>query len=260
MHGVTNITVFDYSCLFILSLPSSYQQGFCPVCRTTIGPTYSSAEAGVQVGIKIDLFRDTSFEDLVRSQQPHISSRSNGDGKFRTTSLLHQCDVDVRTDRKFYNVEGGGHPPANSMRSYLSDNSGPTMDRDEHGNNNKTTGALNKKYENNDITASPPAGSPEKLLDPVNFSYSSRKSSVSRVPGPGSGFQKGSPMGREGREGKEGREQDSLKQAYSTPRNSNRSTRSLHGLKYVSSIHRIDSVTSASDDAQTRCSDATTLN
>jgi hypothetical protein len=214
----------------------------------------------VQDGIKIDMFRETSFEDLVRSQQPHISSRSNGGGKFRTTSLLHQCDVDVRTDRTFYNVEGGGHPPANSMRSYLSDNSGPTINRNDYENHKETTEALKNKYAKDDTTASPPAGSPEKLLDPVNFTYSSRKSSVSRVPGPGSGFQKGSPMTREGREGREGREPDSLKQAHSTPRNSNRSTRSLHGLKYVSSIHRIDSVTSASDDAQTRCSDATTLN
>ena len=217
----------------------------------------------MQGGIKIDMFRETSFEDLVRSQQPHISSRSNGGGKFRTTSLLHQCDVDVRTDRTFYNAEEGGHPPANSMRSYLSDNSGPTINRDEYENHKEIKEALSKKCGNNDTTASPPAGSPEKLLDPVNFTYSSRKSSVSRVPGPGSGFQKGSPMtreGREGKEGREGREPDSLKQAHSTPRNSNRSTRSLHGLKYVSSIHRIDSVTSASDDAQTRCSDATTLN
>ena len=218
----------------------------------------------MQGGIKIDLFRETSFEDLVRSQQPHISSGSNGGGRFRTTSLLHQCDVDVRTDRTFYNVEEGGHPPANSMRSYLSDSSGPTINRDTN-ENHKEIKELNKKHEKNDTTASPPAASPEKLLDPVNFTYSSRKSSVSRVPGPGSGsgFQKGSPMTREGREGREfreGREQDSLKQANSTPRNSNRSTRSLHGLKYVSSIHRIDSVTSASDDAQTSCSDATTLN
>lgn len=248
-----------------LSLPYPKQQGFCPVCRTLIGPKYlPELKAGVQSGIKIDMFRDTSFEDLVRSQQPHISSRSNGGGKFRTTSLLHQCDVDARTDRTFYNEDEGGHPPANSMRSYLSDNSGPAIDRDEHTNHKEINEAVSKKFGNDDTTASPPAASPDKLLDPVNFTYSSRKSSASRVPGPGPGpgprFQKGSPMTREGREGREGREQDSLKQTHSTPRNSNRSTRSLHGLKYVSSIHRIDSVTSTSDDAQTRCSDATTLN
>lgn len=211
----------------------------------------------MQSAIKIDLFRDTSFEDLVRSQQPHISSRSNGGGKSRSISLLHHYDVDVRTYRTLYNEEEGGNPPANSVRSYISDNSGPAIDRDEHKNHKETSESINKKYGKDDTTASPPAASPEKVLDPVNFSYSSRKSSASHVPGPGPRFQKGSPMVREGREGTE---QDLLKQSYSTPRNSNRSTRSLHGLKYVSSIHRTDSVTSASDDALTRCSEATTLN
>ena len=143
------------------------------------------------------------------------------------------------------------------MRSYLSDDSGPAIDRDEHINHKETTEAINKKYGKDDTTTSPPAASPEKVLDQVNYSYSSRKSSVSRVPGPGPRFQKDSPMVHEGREGTE---QDLLKQTCSTPRNSNRSTRSLHGLKYVSSIHRIDSDTSASDDALTRCPDTTTLN
>ena len=113
-----------------------------------------------------------------------------------------------------------------------------------------------------DLTLSPPTPSREKLPEAFNLSERSRKSLNHQLNGlmqdHGPGFHKSSTVPGEGRD--RDRELEYMKQHYSAPRNSLRSDRSLHGLKYVSNMRPIESDTMMSDDAQTRCSDTTTLN
>lgn len=226
-------------------------------------------------GIRIDLFRETSFEDLVRLQQPHSSRSSGGGGKFRTNLVQHPYDEDMRTDRTVYDEKGDDYLLDSDTRSYVSDGSQPasTFNRDkQHSHHHMdintdidadtAAGAVIKRCWKDDLTLSPLTPSREKLPEAFNLSERSRKSLNHQLNGlvqdHGPGFHKSSTVPGEGRD--RDREPEYMKHHYSAPRNSLRSDRSLHGLKYVSNMRPIESDTMMSDDAQTRCSDTTTLN
>lgn len=208
----------------------------------------------------------------MRLQQPHSSrSSGGGGGKFRANIVQHPYDEDLKTDRTAYDEKGDDYLLDSDTRSYVSDGSQPASDRDEQHNHHHmntdtdidadaAAGAVIKRCWKDDLTLSPATPSREKLPEAFNLSERSRKSLNHQLNGfvqdHGPGFHKSSTASREGSR----REQEYMKQHYSAPRNSLRSDRSLHGLKYVSSMRPIESDTMMSDDAQTRCSDSTTLN
>ena len=160
----------------------------------------------------------------------------------------------MRTDQTLYDEKDEDYHQDSDTRSYLSDCSRPTFDMDEHDGYKETARAVKTKYWKNDLTLSPSTSSREGPSDATNFSENSRKHSNYQFAGPGSGFYMSSTVLREGRE------QEFMKQSYTAPSNSCRSSRTLFGLKHVSDVPPIDFENSYSDDAQTRCSDATTLN
>ena len=160
----------------------------------------------------------------------------------------------MNTDRALHDEKEANYAEDSDTRSYLSDSSGPTFNKGQHDYYKDAAGVVTKTCWKDDLTLSPPTPGREKLSDAITFFRASKKSSDCQLPGSGPGFHKSPTVLLECRE------QEFMKQCHTAPRNSLRSSRTLHGLKFVSDIHPIETDTSNSDDAQTRCSDATTLN